>query len=522
MRALATSAVLSSLVLGGCLSAATAQSVGAGAPGTLNLAQDEQASGGDVAVGVIPQPSMESPGMVMGVTVGELFTDNLTLAASGTPKKSSWITQVQPFFKWAHSSPRFSGVLDYRLSGYLYSGGSSSNQLAQDLKAHGIFTVIPQHVFVDGSLSYGQQVINNELPSGSGTFFLDNNRANVTTGSISPYWIQDLGKIGSMMLRYTLGRVMYDDHGISSQNPNLLNGLSDSTINGLQFNLASPQYQTWGWNLGYSDQHIKPDVGRSFDYAVAKLGTSWQVTNRTKLLADVGKESQFLADGTTRKLGASFWDVGFDWSDSRDHVKLLVGHRFYGRSYDFSWSRSAARLTTAVTYLEQPTDLNQQLLGQDPSQALAAPVGVSNLPSLRQRQVYLMRRGSASANYEMPKGHLQVTLYDERRTYFTLDNGRERVANVNVDWLYNLGPFTTLTPTLGWQRYKFLDGQIRYNRYAQVALVHQLNPKNFASLRVRHDSSDVNYDNSFSPVSPYAGGHGYGVNVIFLQLTHLF
>lgn len=522
MRARATSAVFSSLVLGGWLSAASAQRVGAAAPAALNLAQDQGVPGSDVTVGVVPQPSIDSPGLVLGVTVGELYTDNLTLAASGTEKQSSWITQVQPFFKWARSSPRFSGVLDYRLTGYLYAGQSGSNQLAQDLKAHGILTVIPEHVFLDGSLSYGRQAINNELASGSGTFFLDNNRANVTAGSISPYWVQDLGKVGRMTLRYSLGRVMYDDHGISGQNRNLLNGVSDSTIHGLQFNLASPDYQTWSWNLGYSDQRIQPDAGRSFDYAVAKLGTSWQIGNRTRLLADAGKESQFLADGSSRKLGASFWDVGFDWSDTRNHLRFLVGHRFYGRSYDFSWSRTAALLTTSASYVEQPTDLNQQLLGQDPSQALLSPAGVSNIPSLRQRQVYLMKRGTASANYEIPKGNLRVTLYNEQRTYFILDNGRERVANANVDWLIKLAPYTTLTPTFGWQRYQFLDGQIRYNRYAQLALVHQLNPKNFATLRVRHDSSDVNYASTFDPASPGAGGHGYGVNVIFLQLTHLF
>jgi hypothetical protein len=44
--------------------------------------------------------------------------------------------------------------------------------------------------------------------------------------------------------------------------------------------------------------------------------------------------------------------------------------------------------------------------------------------------------------------------------------------------------------------------------------VHQLNPKNSASLRLRRDSRNVH---TGSP-----GAHGYGANVIFLQLTHLF
>lgn len=515
MRALTPSAVLSCFVLGGCLTTATAQSVGVDASGALNLAPDEQASAADVSVGVIPQPTMQSPGMVMGITVGELYTDNLTLAASGAPKQTSWITQVQPFFKWAHSGERFSGVLDYRLTGYLYAGQSSDNQLAQDLKARGILTVIPQHVFLDGSLSYGREVINNQLPTGSGTFFLNNNQANVTTGSLSPYWIQDLGKAGLLTLRYTLGRVLYDNHGISGENASVLNGIPDSTSNALQFSLVSPQYQTWGWNIGYADQRIQPDVGQRVEYAIAKLGTSWQINNSTKLLADLGKESQFLPDGTSSKLGANFWDVGFDWSNTRDHFKLLAGHRFYGPSYQLSWSRTAALLTTVVSYVDRPTDLNQQLLGQNPAQSAPPPVGTSAIPSLKQRQVYLMRRGTASAEYEMPRSRLRLTLYDERRTYFMAGDGSETVANANVDWLFNIGPFTTLTPTLGWQRYKFEDGQVRYNRYAQLRLVHQLNPKNFATLRLRHDSTDVSY------IPTGSGAHGYDVNVIFLQFTHL-
>jgi hypothetical protein len=515
MRTLATSAVLSSFVLGGWLSAAGAQSVSVDAPNALNSPQDEQATGAeDVPVGVIPQPSAASPGIVLGVTLGELYTDNLTLAASDRPKQSSWITQVQPFFKWARSSPRFSGVLDYKMTGYLYAGQPRSNQLAQDLKARGTFAIIPRHFFLDGMVSYGREVINNQLPSGSGTFFLDNNRANVATGALSPYLIEDFGQAGTMTLRYTLGRVMYNAHGISGQNAGLLNGIPDSTSNALQFSLVSPEYQTWGWNVGYSDQRIEPDFGQSIEYAVAKLGTSWQISDRIKLLADVGKESQFLPDGTSRKFGASFWDAGFDWSNTRDHLNLLVGHRFYGRSYQFSWTRTAALLTTAVNYVEQPTDLNQQLLGQNPAQAISLPVGISGIPSLRNRRVYLMKRATVSATYTMPTSSLRVALYNERRTYFILNDRKEKVANGDISWHFDIGPFTTLTPTFGWQRYQFLNGQTTYNHYSQLTLVHQLNPKNFASLRLRSDSRNV--------YSEVPGASGYRANVVFVQWTHLF
>ncbi|MEO6800820.1 MAG: TIGR03016 family PEP-CTERM system-associated outer membrane protein, partial [Rhodanobacter sp.] len=428
---------------------------------------------------------------------------------------------VQPFFRGAWSGPRFSGLLDYTLTGYAYAGKSSYNQLTQNLAAKGTFVVLPQHLFIEGTALYGSEVINNELPYSGGTYFLTNNRANAARVTLSPSWIQDLGNVGTMQLRYSYGRVMYNTRGIRAQNDNALSGIPDITSNALQFTLASPQDKTWGWNFGYSDQRIDPDFGRSVEYALAKLGTYLQISNNTRLLADAGKESNFLADGTIDKWGASFWDAGFSWGNDRSHLKALVGHRFYGRSYDFSWSRTAALLTTAISYHEQPTDINQQLLGQNPGVVITAPVGIPGLPSLRDRQIYLMKRGTASANYEMPKGRLRLTLYDERRTYLFQDNAQEKVANANIDWLFNIGAFTTLTPTLSWQRYQFQDGQVRYNRYAQIALVHQLDPKSFVSLRLRHDTS--NYDFVLPESETHElGTRGYRVNVIFVQWTHQF
>lgn len=513
MRALSASVVLSSITLGGWLAGAAAQNVDIGTLPASNSAPGGLAgSSENLPPGVIPQPSVDSPGVVTGVTLGELYTDNLMLAASGKPKQTSWITEIQPFIKSAYSGPRLSGVFDYTLTGYLYKGQSRHNQLAQNLDTHGTLTLLSQHFFLYGSALYGREVINNELPAGSGTFFLDNNSANVARATLSPYWVQDLGKVGTAMLRYSYGRVRYNNKGIPAQNNDLLIGISDITSNALQFNLVSPQYQTWSWSLGYSDQRIEFDSGRNSRFAMAKLGAAVQIRDNASLLADVGKENKFLADGSVDRLGASFWDAGVEWSNTLNNFKLLVGHRFYGRSYQLSWTRTAALLTTAVSYVERPTDLNQQLLGQgvDAIPSLGFPV----IPSLREQRVYLMKRATASAAYEMPKGMLRVTLYDERRTYFLLGSAQERVANADVAWLFNIGPFTTLTPTYGWQRYQHQDGQTNYNQYAQLAVVHQLNPKNFASLRARRDSRNVSTGS--------AGALGYRANVIFLQFTHLF
>ncbi len=208
----------------------------------------------------------------------------------------------------------------------------------------------------------------------------------------------------------------------------------------------------------------------------AKGGVYWQLNVNTRLLADAGKENKYLPDGTIETLAAPFWDAGFQWSSTRDSVKVLVGHRFFGRSGEFSWSHTAALLTTTVSYTEQPTDLNQQLLGQNPGSVVLPPINAGQIPSLAERRVYLMKRAMASASYEMPHGRLSLTLFDESRRYITLDNAREKVANADLAWLFEIGPYTTLTPTWGWQRYRFRGGQVNYTQFGQLALVHQINP----------------------------------------------
>lgn len=517
MRVLSAPVVLSSLALTGWAGHAVAQATGLGmqraqlsAPfGQAACDQDQQPM-----IGIVPQPTPDCPGLVTGVTLGELYTDNLKLAAPGQPKETAWITTVEPFVKAATQTARFAGWVDYSLTGFVYAGQSGSDQISQKLNAQGTATIVPQHFFLDGSAIYGSQVINNQLPVGSGTFFLNSNRANVGIGTLSPWWTQTFGNVGTATLRYTQGRVVYNTHGISGHSRDALAGIPDVTSSAVQFSFASPQYERWAWSFGYSQQSLQPDSGPSRQFANAKAAATFVLNASTNLLGDAGTENRYRPDGTIGHLDAPFWDVGVEWANTRDRFKLLVGHRFYGRNGELSWTHNAQLLTTTVSYTEQPTDLNQQLLGQNPGEVVLPPVNPNRIPSLADRQVYLMKRAAAAASYDMPRGRLTLTLYDESRRYFFTGLGQERVANASAAWRYDVGPFTTFTPTFGWQRYQYQDGQVSYTRYGQLALVHQLDAGNFVTVRFRNDSR-----NTYATIP---GAHGYRVNVLYAQWTHMF
>lgn len=515
MRTLRTPAILLSMTLAGCATQAIAQGV---VPETRVSNGPTSSQPPDILAGqslwVARQPTPEDPGVVTGITLGELYTNNLKLAGPGQPKEGSLITAIQPFLKSAYSSPRLSGIFDLQLSGYLYTGHLNQQQLAEDLDASGTLTIVPQHLFLAGTATYGREVINHELPSGAATFFLNNNSANVGAATLSPYWVQSLGPVGTMRLRYTRGRVVYNRNGIPDASGNRLEGISNVTSNGVDFSIVSPKYDYWGWSLSYVAQHLKTDSGRELKFATATLGASRQLGIHLRLLANVGKENRFSPDGTVTVLGARFWNVGFEWSNARNDFKLLGGHRFYGHSAQLSWVHHAALLTTRVSYEERPTDLSQQLLGATPGVNLHLPRGISGVPSLFEHRIYLMKRAMASATYEMATGKLSVRLFDESRDYFLRGSRHEDVADAQLSWQFNLGPFTRITPTLGWRRYRFQDAQVNYTRYAQVKLVHQVNPSNFFSVQLRHDSRDTH--------AGRRAAHGYRVGVIYFKWTHLF
>lgn len=515
MRTPSAPVVLSSMILAGWLTQATAQGVQSGQqPAGTPAASAQAQNTTPLPPGVIRKPSVAEPGTVVGVKLGELYTDNLHPGSANQSKQDSWVTTVQPFVMTAYAGPRFSGELDYTLSGYVYAGHGGGTQVAHDLDTDGTLVVYPQHLFLAGAATYSRAVIDQRRPTGPGTFFLDNNHANVGTATLSPYWVQDLGAAGLMTLRYTRGRVVYNRHGIRGAHGNLLAGTRNISSDGINFSIISPRDDIWGWRLVYVGQRLEPDHGKALKFATATLGVSRRLGIHLRLLANAGRENRYLPDGSTDELGTSFWNAGLNWSNARNQFEILAGHRFYGRSVQLSWNHHATLLNTRVSYEERPTDLNQQLLGRHRGIRAHVTLPTSSIPSLFERRVYLMKRATASATYEMRTGRLSITLYDESRDYFQSTIGTQKVADAHASWMIELGPFTTLTPTFGWQRHRFSNGQVNYNRYIELGAVHQINPDNFISLQWRHASRDT-----FSGLS---GARDYRVNVIYLRWTFLF
>lgn len=517
MRAKQLSIAVTAIIMGAWLTTAAAQDAGAGA-GASNPLDSMPAwqiqSYGNLPQGVVTQPQPWNPGVVFGVSVGELYTDNLGLSYSGQPRQTDWITVVQPFVRAARSGPRFSGVVNYMLTGYAYADHSDNNRVSQNLDATGRLTLVPQHLFLDGFAKYDHENVDNFVPPGYGTFFINTNRTNVGVGQLSPFWQQDLGAAGLMTLRYSLGRVVYDGGNDSTS---ASYSLPNVTSNGVQFKLTQPLDAKLGWNINYAWQSLSPSFGPDVRLQAATAGVWYRVNQTLRFLGDLGRENNYRADGSAESLGATRWDIGLQWQSPTNAVLLKLGHRFFGPSSEFSWTHTAARLSTVLRYEQRPTDINAELLSQNLGPGTVYPVNINQpYPSLTARGpgLYILRRGSFGLNYELPNSKLSFSAYSETRDYFVPDGGPERVEQANIAWMFQLGARTTLTPSIEWQKFKYTGGLESNPRTEQLVLMHQFTPHDYATFRYRHGAWD--YEQIAAPTN------NLDVNVLYAQWIHLF
>lgn len=434
------------------------------------------------------------------ITVGEIYTDNLFLSPPGSSDKADdFITEIEPGFNLKYQAPQLIGNIDYQLQGLLYANHGGQNDVYNELNANATLAVVPDLFYVDGMTMYDQQVINPERPAGRSNLFGGMNRTNVSSSTISPYFKHDFGSIGIATLRYAYGRAIYTESNI----PN-------ASSNTLSFLLArQPQYGDLTYDLSYSHQRIDRDFGRDFSFEQARLGLQYQVSGFTQLLVNVGKENDYHPDGSFDRLGATFWSAGFRVKSQINEFKALVGHRFFGRSWELEWQHNGADFHTDLSYEEQPTDFNRLLLSRGSQALINSPLPEVQLPSLREQRIFVLKRAAASVRYDMARSQIQLRLYDERRDFINLANN-ERVQGGGIDWNFQLGLRDSFIPTFDYERYEFTDGRINHTTRSQVDWRHRLSQSMTLDLALRHERRDSN------------GAGDYRVNTILAELTKLF
>jgi hypothetical protein len=429
------------------------------------------------------------------VGLGLTWLDNVSLAPSGL-EESETITELRPGFNLQGQGARIDAELDYEGQGIWFADRSDLDDLYHQALGQGTLELVERSLFLDGYLRFDQENIDPSQSLADSNLFDTNNRADTFVYALSPYHQARWGDWGESLLRLRHQGVRYSGFDEATFD------LEDANTNTVSLALGSPSDRRGlSWRVSGSTETTEFDEAPDFAYDRAALDIGVPVGLRTRITATAGQESNIEADQVAGGLDESFWYVGLEWQPSElQSLVLRVGDRFYGSAYDFLWTRRGSRGELTVDYTEEPTT-SSGVLGEDDSfQPGFRPGGI---PSLDTR-VFLLKRLSARASYELSRSTLGFRLFHDERIYQDGSDDVERNSGLGVTYDWQLGPRMTLGGVAEWERRQFADEE-RDDDVVEltVSLTRMLTRtlSGIFSLSHFNRSSDVEFDYDVNRVS---------------------
>ncbi|HLQ84674.1 MAG TPA: TIGR03016 family PEP-CTERM system-associated outer membrane protein [Salinisphaeraceae bacterium] len=450
-----------------------------------------------------------------GLTVGETYTDNVELARSGEAE-SAWVTQVVPSVEACANTGRIKASADYRMQALYYASGDQADKIYHHGAGATTIEALPGHLFIAADTSYGQSVINPSAVYSRSNILRPGNRTSTWRTNISPYWFQDLGRIGQGTLRYRYGRTEYGRES-----------LPDYSLNGVHLNVSSPPANpVWSYQFNAASQRVRrsggerlfypgtnipvDDRGNVTHYDSAALQLGYQLTDSLQLLAMGGREDKYEPDGSNDRFGSTVWNAGFRWTSPTNALEMRYGHRFFGSTFMARATHHGPNFDVALSYDENITGAGLDQLNYNGGISWPSSYVGGLLGTLEDRGVYRRKRLLTSLSFDTARTRTTWRIYDEERKFITADIADEDIYGTSLHVSYQLGPRTRLIPRVGWE-YRKTEQSRTQTGEAGVGALYQLTP-----------SSQLGFGYSHAWRNNKEGSHGYDENRITAQYSVYF
>lgn len=470
--------------------------------------------------------------VVPRVAASETYTDNVGLAPAGL-EQDELISQITPSISVRGTGARLRLTGDFSLQGlhYLNSGQTATNPL---LSAFANTELIEQMVFLDARASVSQQNISLTGPQALDNTSRTNNRAEVRTYSISPYFRHHFGPYAFAESRLT--------HATTSTNAG--NGISDTSSDSASFLLASgPSFRNFGWQLNYLKTKTRFEGFRDNEYETASGTLRYLVNPQLTLTATVGREKNNIISFGGARTDGNFYNAGFIWAPTtRTNVNATVGRRFYGPSKSLSLTHRTRLAVWQAIYSEDVTNSNLQFAPSAliPAADIILALNAANNPALAQltaaerqaaidainsllvaqglplqidprlnflsNQVFLQKRFLASVGLNGARNTAFVTLFrqirdssavgDRSSIFGSVDfatSSRIVQTGVSATLSHRIGPHTSANLSASYSRDEFSDSPVVSNqKVLRAGVSHQLQRKITGSVEYRRNQRDSN------------------------------
>lgn len=423
------------------------------------------------------------------VSLGQVWTDNVTLETS-SQKESEWITELRPGFTITGEGARAQAALDYELQALWFADNSDLNDVYNQLSGTASVEILPENLFVDAFARYDQQEVDTTGRLAYNNFFETDNRTDYLVFGLSPYHVGRYGAWGESLLRYQYLRLRFSNTDPGVEPPD------DSDTNSVTFSIGSP-LAARGYSWRASARVTKTDFERNedFEYARTDLDLGIPLGARIRLVGTIGQESDVEEAVSGGGLDETLWLVGFIWAPSDlQSLEVRGGDRFFGNTWEAHWTRRGSRGELSVDYTENPTT-SAGVLGDDDLFVPGFPT--SDIGTLDSR-VFLHKRLSGAARYQLARSALLVRLYSDRREYFDASGDEEDSYGATLGYEWDLAARTQLGAIVDWEKRKFEDS--REDDYGELGLrvTRELNRTLTGELRLSHFVRNSNVEDDYN------------------------
>jgi len=345
------------------------------------------------------------------------YVQNFELTPDSQKPVDQFGLELAPGFYAAYSSARARGAIDYAVIGRTWQD-SDYDEVTQRLAANGLYTIVPDLLFVQGSAGYADAPVDPTRSANYGNYgiFDPGNLTDYTNVAVNPYLRRRMRDF-QLDMSYTYGRVWYLD---SPDDGSLDFSYQDSVDQSATLSFATAdEDRLLTMRTFYEWEFTEFDISPDYRYEGLGGELGYLVVESVRLLAGGGVESDLEESTVDGGLGSGFWYGGLLWTpDSRTRVEGRYGQRFFGDTWMLTASREVRFLTFTASYREDPTVETRNVdmgvidpgnLPTDPS--ASDPAYLNSLP-------YIAKNAEVSVIAEGARTRISLRGYQYKNDYF--------------------------------------------------------------------------------------------------------
>jgi uncharacterized protein (PEP-CTERM system associated) len=133
--------------------------------------------------------------------------------------------------------------------------------------------------------------------------------------------------------------------------------LQDSNTQVTTAQLGSTERESnFVWDAVGKKTKVDFDIAPTYQYDQAFGALAVETLPSIWWLGTVGVESDLIQSTSQGGLDQTFWFTGFRWAPNQNNqLQAQFGHRFFGKAYNASWTRTGRFMELVMRYTEEPT-----------------------------------------------------------------------------------------------------------------------------------------------------------------------